>query len=163
MNEGIEAIPSLVKELYAAVKRLEGYFKGRKFTLDDHLVGSIGEVLAAYYYNLDLFAASTEAHDACCPEGTKIQVKATQRNAVGLRSEPEHLLVLKIYEDGTFSEVFNGPGHLVWNNAGPMQTNGQRPISVSRLRSLMSQVPEDKRLKRQVLLTHRDEDNVKRG
>ena len=148
MNEGIEAIPLLVKELYAVVHKLEGYFQGRKFTLDGHLVGSIGEVLAAYYYNLELFRASTEAHDACCPEGRKVQVKATQRNSVGLRCEPQHLLVLKLGEDGNFSEIFNGPGHVAWNNSGPKQKNGQRSISVSRLRLLMEQIPENQRLRR---------------
>jgi hypothetical protein len=148
MKEGIEAIPSLVKELYAVVHKLEGHFEGRKFTLDGHLVGSIGEVLAAYHYNLELFPPSTKAHDACCPEGRNVQVKATQGKSVGLRCEPQHLLVLKLEADGNFSEVFNGPGHVAWNKAGRMQKNGQHPISVSRLRSLMEQVPEHQRLKR---------------
>jgi hypothetical protein len=146
MKEGIEAIPALVKELYAVVHKLEGHFQGRKFTLDGHLVGSIGEVLAAYHYNLELLPASSEAHDACCPAGKNVQVKATQGKAVGLRCEPQHLLVLKLGGDGNFSEVFNGPGHLAWNNAGPMQKNGQRPISVSRLKLLMDEVPEHQRL-----------------
>ena len=148
MKEAIEAVPLLVKELYAIVRNLEDHFPGRKFTLDGHLVGSIGEVLAAYHYNLVLFAASSETHDAQCPEGRKVQVKATQGRSVGLRAEPEHLLVLKLESDGNVSEVFNGPGDLAWSNAGAMQKNGQRPISVSKLRFLMDRVAEDDRLVR---------------
>jgi len=149
MNEGIEAIPALVKELYALVGRLEGHFPDRKFTPDGHLVGSIGEVLAAYHYDLDLFTASTAAHDARCPAGRDVQVKATQGKAVGLRCEPQHLLVLKLERDGSFSEVFNGPGSVAWTEAGRMQKNGQRPISVSKLTRLMRLVPEKDRLARQ--------------
>ena len=148
MKEAIEAVPLLVKELYAIVRNLEDHFPGRKFTLDGHLVGSIGEVLAAYHYNLVLFVASSKTHDAQCPEGRKVQVKATQGQSVGLRAEPEHLLVLRLESDGNVSEVFNGPGDLAWSNAGAMQKNGQRPISVSKLRFLMDRVAEDDRLVR---------------
>ncbi len=46
-NKSILEIPSLVQELYSIVDRLEELFPGRRFTPDGHLVGSIGEVLAA--------------------------------------------------------------------------------------------------------------------
>ncbi|MGQ0721719.1 MAG: DUF6998 domain-containing protein, partial [Candidatus Eiseniibacteriota bacterium] len=51
---GIDAIPVLVRRLYGIVRDLEAAFPGRKFTLDGHLVGSIGEVLAAHRYGLEL-------------------------------------------------------------------------------------------------------------
>ena len=127
MKEGIEAVPSLVKELYTIVRKLEDHFPDRKFTLDGHLVGSIGEVLAAYHYNLALFPASTKTHDARCPEERLVQVKATQRNSVGLRSKPEHLLVLKLASDGSFSEVFNGPGNLAWAMLGECRRTDSVP------------------------------------
>lgn len=78
--------------------------------------------------------------------GTAVQIKATQGGSVGLRAEPDHLLVLVIARDGSTVEVFNGPGALAWSAAGAMQKNGQRPISVSKLRSLMSTVPSEARL-----------------
>jgi len=46
-NKSILEIPSLFQELYSIVDRLEELFPGRRFTPDGHLVGSIGEVLAA--------------------------------------------------------------------------------------------------------------------
>ncbi len=150
MREGIEAVPALVQQLYAVVGELEVHFPGRKFTPDGHLVGSIGEVLAAYHYGLDLYTASAPAHDACCPEGREVQVKAIQGRSVGLRSEPEHLLVIKLDHQGGFEDVYNGPGDLAWVAAGKMQSNGQRSISTSKLAALMERVPARARVGRAV-------------
>lgn len=41
-----------IRQLYALVAELEALYPGRHPTLDGHLVGSIGEVLAAHYYRL---------------------------------------------------------------------------------------------------------------
>jgi len=144
----IEQIPGLITQIYEIVAELENLWPNRCFTPDGHLVGSIGEVLAAYYYGLELLPQSSKVHDAVSKDDRKIkvQIKATQRNSVALRSKPEHLLVLLILKDGTAKEVYNGPGGLVWENAGKMQTNGQRAITLSRLSKLF--VPESDRLKR---------------
>jgi hypothetical protein len=142
----IDHVPDIVQRLYALVGELERHFPGRKFTPDGHLVGSLGEVLAAYYYDLELLTASTERHDARSREGRLVQVKATQGRTVALRSEPEHLLVLSLLRDGTVDEVYNGPGHLAWARIGAPQKNGQFPLSLSTLRKLMASVPDQSRL-----------------
>lgn len=146
-EEGIKQIPDLIKELYSVVNKLEDNFPGRHFTLDGHLVGSIGEVIASYYYNLELLPASVATHDAQSIDGKMVQIKATQGDTVGLRSEPQHLLVIKILKDGNMEEIFNGPGKIAWDTSGKMQKNGQRPISVNKLRHLMEGMPDDIRLK----------------
>ena len=46
-----EEVKGLLDQLYAASGRLEALFPGRKFTLDGHLVGSVGEVIAAYLFD----------------------------------------------------------------------------------------------------------------
>ena len=142
----VDRIPALVQSLYRIVAELEDLFPGRKFTPDGHLVGSIGEVLAAHLYELKLLPASAERHDARARDGRHVQIKATQSRSVGLRSEPEVLLVLKLNPDGSVDEVFNGPGSLVWAHAGKLQSNGQRSIGIARLRKLMSEVPVGSRL-----------------
>jgi hypothetical protein len=114
------------------------------------LVGSIGEVLAAYYYKLELFHVSAETHDARSSCGKLVQIKATQGNSVGLRSKPEHLLVLKIHRNGEASEIFNGPGSVAWEAAGKMQKNGQRAISVNKLTRLMSSVINEHKINIQI-------------
>lgn len=136
----IEEIPEKIQRLYKIVSELEAAFPGRRFTPDGHLVGSIGEVLAEHHFGLHLFPGSTETHDAKSPCGKKVQIKATQGRAVGIRSEPDHLIVLKILPSGGFNTVFNGPGNLAWEKAGKMQKNGQRVISVSKLEHLMKEV-----------------------
>jgi hypothetical protein len=138
--ESISKIPQLVRSLYEIVSELEDSFPDRRFTPDGHLVGSIGEVLAAYYYSLELLPASAEVHDALTEDGRLVQIKATQVKSIGLRSEPDHLLVIRILPNGEFEEVYNGPGDLPWKNAGKIQSNGQRQISLSKLSGLMSKL-----------------------
>ena len=49
----------------------------------------------------------------------------------------DQLIVLKIESGGTVTEVYNGPGTAPWNESGKKQSNGQRPISLHKLRKLM--------------------------
>lgn len=133
-------------DLYAASEGLERLFPGRKFTLDGHLVGSVGEVVAAYMFDLDLNAASTQGHDAVSKDGRKVEIKLTQGKGVAIRHEPEHLIVLHRPKGGPMRLIYNGPGDLAWHAAGKMQKNGQRPISRSKLAALMSEVPSNAQL-----------------
>ena len=129
-----------IKELYRITAELESTYPGRKFTVDGHLVGSIGEVIVAEHYGLSLLPNSTKTHDAVSKEGKKVQIKATQVKGISISSEPEYVIVIRILPDGSWEEVYNGPGKPVWENAGKMQKNGQRPISLSKLRCLMNAV-----------------------
>lgn len=147
----IDCIPDILSRLYQIVHELEARFPGRRFTPDGHLVGSLGEVLASYHYNLELLPGSTECHDAKATDGRLVQIKATQGNSIDLNAEPYHLIALKILPDGRVEELFNGPGSLAWNAAGKLQKNGQRSVGASKLRKLMTNVPEEARLKRRDL------------
>ena len=129
-----------IKELYKITNELESSYPGRKFTIDGHLVGGIGEVIVAEHYGLKLLPNSTETHDAVSTDEKYVQIKATQINRIAISSEPDYLIVIKLFSDGSWEEVYNGPGKPVWDNAGKMQKNGQRPISLSKLRCLMNSV-----------------------
>ncbi len=147
-------VPALVKRLYKVVEELGKLpgAKDRRFTPDGHLVGSLGEVIAAYEYGLELLPNSTPVHDAVAVDGTLVQIKMTQGKSVGLRENPDHLLVLSLSPTtGEHSEAFNGPGDIAWNLAGKMQSNGQRPVSLAKLKSAQKDVPRD-----QVLLKVQD-------
>ena len=147
-QEEIARIMPRIREMFRISSELEETFPGRKFTLDGHLVGSIGEVLAAYHYALDLLPASAQRHDAKTLDGRMVQIKATQGTGhVALRSEPEHLIVLLLHsESGKAQEVYNGPGAPVWEACGRLVSNGSRPIGLSKLKNLATQVPENQRL-----------------
>ena len=129
-----------IRELYRITAELEEKYPGRRFTPDGHLVGSIGEVYAAEKYGLSLLEASNEKHDARSGDGRLVQIKITQTDRVSIYSEPDYLIVMKMEKDGTIEEVYNGKGEVPWENAGKVQKNGQRSISIKKLIALNSDV-----------------------
>jgi hypothetical protein len=147
----LERFPQLLRAIYDAVDGLEAMFPGRHFTPDGHLVGSIGEALASYYYGVELAPASSHGHDGTCG-GRQVQVKATQGDRIALSSEPEHLLVIKLKRDGTFAEEYNGPGAAVWGlvSEKPRPKNGQYQVPLSALRRLGREVPVEHKLQRAI-------------
>lgn len=146
MAHAVEDVRPIVAELCSLVAKLESLFPGRRFTPDGHLVGSIGDILAADRFALTLLPNGAERHDARAADGRLVQIKVTQGACVGLRSEPDHLLVMTLGADRTATDAYNAPGSLAWAAAGRQQRNGQRTISVSKLRALMATVPAQDRL-----------------
>lgn len=145
------AIQRLIPQLYALVKQLEAAAPGRSFAPDGHLLGSIGEVIAAARYRLTLTTASTKGIDAHTADGRAVEVKATAGRTVALRGlEPaaEVLVVLQISPDGAAVEIYNGPAAPVWAAIAHKRvgSNGQRQVSLSRLRELQELVPVERRL-----------------
>ena len=131
-----DKIPELIKKIYEVVNELEELFPGRPFTPDGHMVGSIGEVLAAENFDLELLPPSFQGHDAKDKDGRLVQIKATQGNSISLRSEPDRLIILRILKDGNFEKIYDGEGKIIWENCGHIQSNGQRRISLSKIRGL---------------------------
>ena len=140
------SVKEMIQDLYKITNELETMFPGRKFTPDGHLVGSIGEVLVAERYGLTLLKNSTQTHDAVTSDGRFVQIKATQIKRISISSEPDYLIVIQITPDGEWTEIYNGKGSVVWNNAGTLQKNGQRPISIAKLKKLMDTVPESEKI-----------------
>jgi hypothetical protein len=64
---------------------------------------------------------------------------------VAMYAEADHLIVLRLAA-GRAEEIYNGPGRAPWTEAGPVAKNGQRTISVSKLRRLAQEVPLERRL-----------------
>ena len=145
-----EGLAATIRELYAIVGRLESEYHehSRHFTLDGHLVGSIGEVYAAERYGIKLLTSSAPTHDGTAPDGRLVQIKATQRDSVGISAKPDFLIVLRIDKRGGIDEVYNGPGEPVWslfaNRKRPK--NGQHQVSLARLKKLNEEVPLEKRI-----------------
>jgi hypothetical protein len=140
-------LPEIIMELYRLTKELERMFPGRHFTPDGHLVGSIGETLAAYHYGVELLTASSKGEDATW-QGNSVEIKATQGDSVALRHRPERLLVLKLHPDGTWSEIYNGFGDAVWSlfDGKTLPSNGQHSVRLNTLQKLMKGVPQTERI-----------------
>ena len=145
-NLGGKPLTAIIQDLFRTVCELESRYPGRKFSIDGHLLGSIGEVIAAEYYGLTLLPNSSERHDAKDRQERLIQIKATQIDRISISSEPDYLIVIQITSDGNWSEIYNGAGSRVWNNAGKIQKNGQRPISIAKLKLLMKSVSDDEKI-----------------
>jgi len=147
-----EAITQLIPQLYELVAKLEKAAPERRFTPDGHLLGSIGEVIAASRYGLELTKASTKGIDAYSADKQPVEIKCTGGSrSIALRGEVPvtsdlRLLVLTIAKDGTATTIFNGPAAPAWQAARSMQSNGQRQISLSELKRLQASVPTNQQL-----------------
>lgn len=136
-KEQVESAYNKIIELIQIVKELEKTFKGRHFTLDGHLIGSIGEVMASYYYGIELYPASMPIHDGITPDGREVQIKITQQSQIILNEEPDYLIVLHLNKDtGEITEVYNGVGKIPWSIARVFGKAEHRMISISRLLAL---------------------------
>ena len=141
-----QELRKIIKQLYETTAKLESMYPRRHFTPDGHMVGSLGEVVAASTYDLELFKASNPLHDAVSrKDGRLVQIKATQGNRITISEKPDYLIALKLNRDGSFDEVYNGPGSPVWTHAGKPAKTGQRFISLSKLALLNEEVsPSDR-------------------
>jgi len=107
-----------IKELLKITNNLKVKYK-RSFTLDGKLVGDIGEVLAAEKYGLTLFDENTHVHDGKEIKSNKlVQVKSSFSNKsyFPCNHVPDYFLAIKILEDGTIEELFNGKGSFIVAN-----------------------------------------------
>ena len=127
-------LPKPVADIYRAVAELEVHY-GRKFTPDGHLVGSIGEVIAAEALGLTLYPMSRAGHDAYDKDGD-VQIKMTARKRIAMYATCDRLVVLRVDSPEEAEIVYDGPGEPVWADAAPAGKNGQRVVSLARLRAI---------------------------
>lgn len=128
-------LPEPVARIYKAIAELEALYPGRRFTPDGHLVGSIGEVVAAEALSLTLYPMSRRGHDAY-DANSDVQIKMTAGNSVAMYATCDRLVVLRVVSPQEAEIVYDGPGQPVWEKASKMGKNGQRVVRLSRLRML---------------------------
>lgn len=126
---------------------------GRKFPLDGHLVGSIGEAAAEARFDLALVTASSAGHDAIAVDGRRVEIKATYgTSGVAVRetshAEASALIVLRLSRSPEVDHevIFNGPLVTALEAAGSTGSNGQARMGLSRLRSLNESVLPEQRI-----------------
>ena len=140
----VEFIKQKLSELLGIVNELENRFPGRKFTLDGHLFGSLGEAIAADFYNIELEPTGTKTHDG--KQGSKnVQIKITQGNSIDINDIPDYLLVLFLdKQKGEIFEVYNGP--CAWLKDCKRTKNGWYTRTLTTLYRANKNVPDDERL-----------------
>ena len=136
--------------IFRGIKQLQEAFDHRAFTVDGRLVGDVGEVVAEINYDLVLDKTSRKGYDARTPDGKDIQIKATFKDSLTFRYVPELYLGFELQEDGTFEEVFNGPGRLIYERFSKRKGIGIDLLSfpLAELRALSKQVSSEQRVQR---------------
>src|SRR5579863_559528 len=109
-----EAITESLALIFQGISRLKKTFPNRQFTIDGRLVGDIGEVIAALEYDVTLHDTSQPGHDGTTSDGRSVQIKATFKEMLTFRTTPDYYLGFKLFQNGRYEEVFNGPGRLIY-------------------------------------------------
>lgn len=134
-------LPEPIARIYKAVAELEAAYPGRKFSPDGHLLGSLGEVIAARAFGLTLYPMSHRGHDAHDINGD-VQIKMTARNSIAMYEPCDRLVVLRVVSPEEAEIVYDGPGGPAWEKAGKRQKNGQRRVSLESLRSIKTRAKD---------------------
>ena len=141
------------------VEKLQESYPKKKFTLDGRLVGDIGEILVATDYDVELYEGIQKHHDGELSNGRKVQIKTTMKESLTFPVDhiPEYYIGIKVHPDGTYTEIFNGPGNIAWKaikERKPTKTN-LHSINLSALKKLNNEVGDDERIpKRAANTTH---------
>ena len=143
-------IQEKLKQLFQIVEQLETEYAdyNRKFTIDGHLIGSIGEVLVAEAFDLKLEDTGEPVIDAETEDGKTVQIKATTTDRVafsiqaGSKIIPDYVIVIRIEKEGEKRGkpelIYHGLGEIVFEELRKKkpQKNGQVQISLAKLRRL---------------------------
>jgi hypothetical protein len=145
-----ETITASLQLIFAGITGLKAAFPHRAFTIDGRLVGDIGEVIAAIEYDVTLDSVSRPIHDAKTAGGRDVQIKATFKDQLTIRAVPDWYLGFKLFANGEFEEIFNGPGSLISDRYKHRKGFGTSLLSfpVSELRKLSATVSASERVAR---------------
>ena len=143
-------IEEALRLIFEGIVELKEQFPDKKFTIDGRLVGDIGEVIASLEYAVDLYVVQTPVHDGETMDGRKVQIKATFKDKLTLTVVPDFYLGIRLFEDGTYEEIFNGPGFVIAERYSHRSGFGQKQLSVplTALRELSRGVSSAQRIPR---------------
>jgi len=89
-------------------------------------------------------------HVAHCSDGRKVQIRATMKKTLTFpaRNVPDFYLGIQICPDGTFTEVFNGPGSIAQQAIASRKppSGSLHSVSVSALAKLSLTVLDEQRI-----------------
>ncbi len=149
IEEKLKFIKRKIVTLQKIVKEINTEFPHRPFTLDGRLVGDLGEIIAETVYDLKLNKGVTPYHDAMSRE-RNVQIKATFKKSLTFSHVPEYYLGLKLYPDGSFEEIFNGPGKVIRDRYAKRKGIGKQLLSfpIKVLGGLSGEVKASDRIKK---------------
>ncbi len=134
--------------IFEGIERLNKAFPNRQFTIDGRLVGDIGEVIAALEYDVELDKVCKPDHDATTRNGRRLQIKATFKESLTFKTTSDYYLGFKLFPDGRYEEVFNGPGRIIYEHFKHRKNIGVQLLSFPNkdLKALSREVPANERI-----------------
>lgn len=149
-SKRLAELRSTMRELAKMVQHLEQLADelgapGRSFTLDGHLVGSVGELIAAEQYDLRLEKPSNAGFDAkgLLSNGSspRVEIKVSQGTQFAFRHEDpmcDEVIALTLdFAAGDWRTVYRGPAGPVWEALRHRNWhNGSRTLTLTQLAAL---------------------------
>lgn len=124
-----EIIKEALKKIFAGIKQLRNAVPEKMFTIDGRLVGDIGEALVQRDYDVTLYPRQVTGYDGETSDGRRVQIKATFRESLTFTNIPDYYIGIKINENGTYTEIFNGPGEVIADRYRHRFGLGERQLS----------------------------------
>lgn len=147
-------IDDAVKTMLGIVDELRKTYPKKKFTLDGRLVGDLGEILVEEFYDINLYENIKAKYDGETPDGKNVQIKTTMKDSLTFPADfvPDFYIGIKIKKDGTFDEIYNGSGELIYqiieDRAKP--SNNLHNIPINKLIKLNSQVEPSEKIRKRI-------------
>ena len=148
-----EIIYSALKKIFEGIDELQKALPSKPFTIDGRLVGDIGEALAQRDYDIELYDGLMKDYDGITSCGKRVQIKATFKNSLTFKSVPDYYLGIKINVDGSYEEIFNGPGELIAEKFKHRKGFGKQLLSFpnKNLKILSEKVVSEQRVRKRPL------------
>ncbi len=147
-----ELIEAALKDIFSGIELLRKAQPKKEFTIDGRLVGDIGETIVERDYDLRLYSGMEKDYDGETPCGRKVQIKATFKDSLTFKKVSDYYIGIKISQDGSYTEIFNGPGSYIANEYSHRKGFGEKLLSFpnKRLKELSSEVPLGERIQKRV-------------
>jgi hypothetical protein len=153
MNGKREIITKSLTQIFSGISSLVEAFDGkRQFTIDGRLVGDLGEVIAELEYELEIDRTSQPYHDATTFDGKRVQIKATFKESLTFKTIPDYYLGLKLYQDGSYKEIFNGPGEIIGERYNHRKNIGKNLLSfpINELKKLNITIHDSQKIRKRI-------------
>ena len=152
-EEKLNKLQAEIMNLHHSVSTLKELFESKKkgFTLDGRLVGDIGEVIAEELFQIKLHEKLKQHYDAVTlykPE-LNIQIKASFKESLTYNHNPDYYIGIKLYENGEFRVVYNGPGKNIHEEFKHRKGIGEKLLSfpIKKLEEISAGIEDEKRIR----------------
>ncbi|MGR8981532.1 MAG: DUF6998 domain-containing protein [Gammaproteobacteria bacterium] len=145
-----EIIEDSLEKIFSGIRQLKEALPSKEFTIDGRLVGDIGEAIVQRDYDLVLYDGLAKDYDGETPCGKKVQIKATFKDTLTFKKLSDYYIGIKMREDGTYEEIFNGPGRVIADEYGHRKGFGTVLLSFpnKRLRELSNAVSHEQKIRK---------------